>query len=1025
MIFTNQRGLHSKTTSLIKVLVKGLLLLFIQSSLTAQSSKHLGTKDGLPVQVITDITKDKQGNMWLATYDGLYRHEGARIRDLYQSGRGPDPIERAEFHTVFEDSKGIIWAGSLNGVYRINPENLEVKRILLRPENEQYSAVGGVYAIFEESEDFVWLSTDEGMYRMHKNNYSIHRIPQSSDSTGILKSVTGYKTGINENGKLWLYTDQGMIRYDIEKKTFTHRYHNPENEPIFDLPHRAGIGASTYVRKDNKGNIWFISNHSKLTKYNLKSAQLDTFSMPLPAGSWACCHTLAVDESNQIIWIGLRHGGLLQFNLNSSTFSPVRHQNRQSLISSNYIGALAFDANGKLWVGTNNGIDIIDWGNRGVRMKRISEDPEFIDLKYEMGQIHSDQDGTLYFPSFNYGLFVKSKDGSGTIRYTGLKHPDAGVSMVGQIDHNMVYVQQNEFFPFATATKSSSNISHSIQKMNAAIASSTGRPIWLFQTKANDFYLKKSNAKLYHIRNGEIKDEMNCTGFRLNLCLSQDSSILWYLGWNFELIRRSLETSKEDTILLHPLLRNIDFIFTNPRSMVDDGSCIWISSQNGLLQYNYQNKKLSYFTTADGLSSPFTFAIIADNSNRIWVASLSGIDYYDALRGRFVNAANWPLETYMDAFGSALNANDGSVIFQVGNKLIEIAPDLFPPSIPVPWTLRLDALEVNEERIPINENLWDYTLKYNQNRVTIQYSVLDFENQSRVKYVYKLGNDTRDWSFARQSGEISFKSLGPGTYIIQLGAILPNQDLIALDKKLTITIKPPFWNSWWFRTILLIIFVLSIWQLYKFRIAQLLKVEKLRNKIAADLHDDVASTVSSISYYSEFAKSQVPNESITAHLILDQIGNNAREALETMRDVIWSTKSAYDRFDAIVEKIDEYAKGLCQSNNITYRSSFSHAIDKTKLDPVTRKNIYLILKEAINNAVKHASCTVLSVHFVWKAGHWRFTIEDDGIGFEAHKSENGNGIENMSKRANDIGAKLIIKSTPGHGTYLSLEKTRS
>jgi signal transduction histidine kinase len=199
-----------------------------------------------------------------------------------------------------------------------------------------------------------------------------------------------------------------------------------------------------------------------------------------------------------------------------------------------------------------------------------------------------------------------------------------------------------------------------------------------------------------------------------------------------------------------------------------------------------------------------------------------------------------------------------------------------------------------------------------------------------------------------------------------------------------------------------------------------LKVERVRNNIAADLHDDVASTVSSISYYSEFAKSKVSDDNAPLINILDQIGENARESLETMRDVIWSSQSKFDSLVSLKQKISSYANSYCISKNIELTWIDSGFDTNSFLPPDLRRNLYLIGKESIHNAVKHAQCTAIKVELTLNKKQIKLIIQDNGKGFDIEKETHGNGLNNIAHRAKESSSQLKINSNIGIGTSVEL-----
>ena len=194
-------------------------------------------------------------------------------------------------------------------------------------------------------------------------------------------------------------------------------------------------------------------------------------------------------------------------------------------------------------------------------------------------------------------------------------------------------------------------------------------------------------------------------------------------------------------------------------------------------------------------------------------------------------------------------------------------------------------------------------------------------------------------------------------------------------------------------------------------------MERMRMRIASDLHDDIGSTLSSISLISEMASHQ-DKESVLAKA-LSKIGADSRDVLNSMDDIIWSVNPQNDSLSNLVVRLREYAIPVCESKNITLNMNVEEAIKSMKLEMDERRNIYLIVKEAINNAVKHSGCKNLSVIFKYN-GETVISIQDDGCGFDPDSPTSRNGLVNMERRAKDIKGVFTIKSEKDQGTLITL-----
>lgn len=201
---------------------------------------------------------------------------------------------------------------------------------------------------------------------------------------------------------------------------------------------------------------------------------------------------------------------------------------------------------------------------------------------------------------------------------------------------------------------------------------------------------------------------------------------------------------------------------------------------------------------------------------------------------------------------------------------------------------------------------------------------------------------------------------------------------------------------------------------------RLIELEKMRNHIARDLHDDMGSALSSIHIMSKVAlenggERQQVNEQ------LKKIHENSGSVLENMSDIVWTINPVNDTLERVLFKMNEFAADIFEPLNIAYTFNQTVNFQHVKLGLQTRKDLYLVFKEAVNNAAKYSRCTRVSIDVSENDRQIEMQINDDGIGFDRHAVKSGNGLKNMEERASQINAALTISSGHGKGTSIILK----
>lgn len=214
-----------------------------------------------------------------------------------------------------------------------------------------------------------------------------------------------------------------------------------------------------------------------------------------------------------------------------------------------------------------------------------------------------------------------------------------------------------------------------------------------------------------------------------------------------------------------------------------------------------------------------------------------------------------------------------------------------------------------------------------------------------------------------------------------------------------------------------LLLVLAFFGYRSYRTRQQLKLQTLRNKIASDLHDDVGSTLSSISIFSQMAQQQ----SKEVNPLLETIEDSSRKMLDAMADIVWTINPENDQFEKIILRMRSFAYELLGAKNIDFEFTADDEVTKINVPMNVRKNLYLIFKEATNNMVKYAAADRALFSIKAEKNNLIMLIKDNGKGFDTGLViTDGNGLKNMKKRAVEIGAQLVINSWPGNGTAIQL-----
>jgi signal transduction histidine kinase len=238
---------------------------------------------------------------------------------------------------------------------------------------------------------------------------------------------------------------------------------------------------------------------------------------------------------------------------------------------------------------------------------------------------------------------------------------------------------------------------------------------------------------------------------------------------------------------------------------------------------------------------------------------------------------------------------------------------------------------------------------------------------------------------------------------------------------MAIFIKVPFWLSWWFILLCCALFAGTVYLIYRQQIRNFMMVERVRQKVARDLHDDMGSALSTINILSMMAKNKLGEDVVKTSEFLGKISDNSSRMMEAMDDIVWSINPANDSMDKVVARMRGFATEVFEAKEIDLNFNVDGKIDDIHLDMEQRRDFFLIYKEAVNNIAKYARCKKVDIVLELSQKKLLLQIKDDGIGFHVEEADSGNGLSNMQKRAENLGGTFSIRSQPSIGTTVRLE----
>ncbi len=989
--------------------------------------RTLRVEQGLSHNKINKVLEDKRGFIWIATEDGLNRYDG-RYFKIYKnipgsnSGLGGNII-----NDIIEDNEGIIWIATADGGlsrynFRANA-NTQFKQYSFTPGAKDGIPENNITALAENKE-FIWLATSKSFVVRFNKQSGKFDTPVKTGTKAILTlkfiSPDTLMVGRAGGGPLFINTKNLNYKQDI-------RYANLYGD--------APYAAISQIFKDVQKRIWISSWDNKLYRYakgvNLNNDTAEPIQIANVKNDEI--KPFAQDKAGQI-WMGSKNSGLIIFdgkNFNQFTYN----QFKDGTIADDAVNTVFISRKGVVWVGTNNGLSIYN--------------PLF--STFERYQLPHDRKDLVVYDFYRdkfQNLWIGTSEGLILQKSNSQVFEKRQISYNGQkLSVTKIFVDHDGTFYLGT--------DYSLFIYNKA-----NNLITLLPNTEKDPVMKKliSSRIVSIVRDTLAGDPV--------LIVSPYGHYLTY--YNIKQHRWISRSDKQADIIKKLNIKDnlIQKFFK------DNSGDVWIATYNsGLGQWNTnKSNKIQYFGSDEHnktkLRTSRVYDIVSGKKNGFWISTYgSGLNYFDSKSGSFkhVNESS--------NLSEGMEKDENGKLWMIANghiHMFEPATQIYSCyTIPGYEKLggfkgyiykddknRLYAASLNSfvvfdpqkiERIQNEPKIYltdfqvfntsynqylqnkEINLDYKQNYFSVEFSAPDFSGDN-VFYSYKMEGLEKDWTQAGKRNFANYANLPGGKYIFKVRATNWQTDKIKNFASVVIIINPPYWTKWWFYLLILIMIAGLGVMLYFFRIGELLKRQAIRNGIAQDLHDSVGSTLSSILVYTEVAKNHQKQErSAQLSNVLGSIETVSTEMISEMTDIVWAINPKNDHFRGIVDRIKAYGLPLCEASSIELLLNIDPKIFDLALEMNTRKNLYLIIKEAITNAVKYADCSKIEVDINYTGKKINVKVSDNGKGFKTEhincilsSSLSGNGLENLKTRAEELKGDLNIFSEPDKGTIILL-----
>lgn len=963
------------------------------------------------VKSVRCIFKDSRKLMWIGTDNGLFRYDGTNT--VYQRHKPADTssIPNNTIVSIAEDKNGNIWLGTMGGIACMNPHNFKCK--VYRHELNNLSKGNFDNKILIGSSGEIWTGNSEGLFFLNRKNDRFE-IVWKNKLPG--KPVSAYVNCLVywTNDTLAFGTFNDFVLFNVKNRGF--KRINLLNKDVL----------VTRMLVDDMHRLWIgtwgdgcLASNSALTQFQQYKWEKD-----LRTGVDNIVSSIAETTSSngREVWVS---GGevLLKFSCgNEIDLSKVSkyalNENSKGNAPDNIAWLMPDDEN-YIWTGGSVASKFSAGKNLfqklPVQLKGSVGDIQLLKLKDEnylavsmwhgrQGFFLMDQQNRIcrfinsIAPSDAYGSNISgiAIDRFGRIWMASL----AGVYL---LNDQLKIIRDFSKNKEAPASKKTNGIL--INKDTAWIA------------------CYKNGIDLYDMNFHKLKHFIDSDGSGLadNLIekiFKDRSGNIWICGNGFfyKYLPSSAKFKRYDFSIEHTTY--------SPTDVAElPGGELVIASETGLIFFDPVTEKHHYVFAPLLEKEEMILSVTVDRKGDVWYLTSGHLVRYQPSSGKFM------LFGEEDGLNTdelkVVKTFDGEQFYLAdGKNLLKFTPGNWQKEASPPQVF-IHSVQVKDSLIQSPLPLHQLHLKYDQNKIYFEFDGITYVKPEQNQYAYKLTGIDKDW-ITTNKNFASYANLSPGTYEFSVKAA-NFSGIWSKEYAIKIFIAPPYWLTWWFISLV----ILAIGSLFVFiiryisqrnlreRILRLEKeqaIEKERNRIARDMHDDLGSGLTKIAILSEVAKTQL-QEKEAATVQLENISHSSRELVDNLQNIIWVLNPRNDSLENLSAYIREYALKFFDSTDIAIQFHYPQQIPSVKLSEEQRRNIFMVIKETLNNIARHSGCKSISVTLSAQNNRVQIQVVDDGKGFETSSIRQfANGLNNMKNRMQQLNGSYEIQSSSNKGT---------
>jgi|GEM_PF-1166328 len=978
--------------------------------------RTFGLKENLSTSGVTSIVQDKQGKIWIGTHDGLNCHFGTYFKSFYQKSKGESGLRQSAISDLLCDNAGNIWiatyGGGLNIINPVSMEFLPLPKVLSNLSWKQG------FCLKEDREKRIWMGFNEGLAVFDPKNGRLDTISMWPDNKTKLQV---HKLEFDLQGHCFVATPfEGLQVYEYRNKP-----HLVAQLPFqaFGSP-RIGIGFfnalvpfNDEIQACTQTGLYSIAYTNGKIKYYKPDIEPELAYYAL------------LNDKKGNAWVASEKGFHVYAASGKLIHTDLPHKGR---LNESNISTMFEDNMGGIWIGGSKGVHYHH--PQMSRFYSYAFDQNISEKRLEITWCVFTEDDQHFLVGTKVGMFTFDAKTFqlNSIETKGYKTSPIAYKIIKTTNNQLLAGTNQGIFKIVKHPKGWMAEKFSMD-LDAFVSDILPLPNEHLLVATYDdkglFLLTKTGQIIQSFKHDWQKTSL--INNSINCLVPANSGKVW-IGTDKGASLFDFETQKFDNSVW---LGKTDPDFSPLiYSIADLGDEVWFGSfGSGIMIFNKQANTYSYLKKAQGMPNESVYQLQTDGK-RVFASTNKGLFTIDPKsKSIHVSTEDDGLQSdEYNHFASFKNLNTGAIYFGGLFGFDEVTKTIPAKNTRQP-TLALSFAQVIGEKAPLPLDGKPWKLNYKQQDIELEFAAIDYVMPIKNKYKYQLDGNEKSRIDLGTENKLTLIGLKPGSYNLQIFG--SNNDGVWSASPISVPIKisPPWWETWWFKTLLIVLactILLLIFRLYiKARLRkQVLDLErqqavrKERNRISTEMHDDLGSGLTSIKMLSELLKLKSGNK---PEKELERIAVRADELVDNLNTIVWALNDRNDKLSATVAYLRSYAARAFDENNIELHLNISvqEKVSQIDINGKVRRNLFLILKEGIHNVIKHAHATQVWLSIEAAESGFKLILKDNGVGTNTNSTRTGgNGLINMQERANQIEATCSFSTQNGFEIQLFLPK---